>query len=135
MPAVPGGIRDGEGKVIAPDPATLPPDDLDFQTLWRHPDMLLTQTCWGPMELGLADHVRVVGQPSYDGFEGGQGIDLFERHRDAGGQGAYQTHPRDGAPVIPLDLIRGKRFAFNGPRLHVRHPCSDARPRGDGRKP
>ena len=25
------------------------------------------------MELGLAEHVRVVGQPSYNGFEGGQG--------------------------------------------------------------
>ena len=31
------------------------------------------QTCWGPMELGLAEHVQVVGQPSYNGFEGGQG--------------------------------------------------------------
>ena len=62
-----------DGKVIAPDPATLPPDELDFQTLWRHPELLFAQTCWGPMELGLAEHVRVVGQPSYDGFEGGQG--------------------------------------------------------------
>ena len=37
------------------------------------PNLLLAQTCWGPMEQGLAEHVSVVGQPSYDGFEGGQG--------------------------------------------------------------
>ena len=113
MPAVPGGIRDGEGKVIAPDPATLPPDDLDFQTLWRHPDMLLTQTCWGPMELGLADHIQVVDQPSYDGFEGGQGIMYSSAIVMREGRGIKPS--RDGAPVIPLNLLRGKRFAFNGP--------------------
>ena len=72
LPVVPGGIRDGEGRVIAPDPATLPTDELDFQTLWKHPDLLFAQTCWGPMEEGLAQHVVVVGQPSYDGIEGGQ---------------------------------------------------------------
>ena len=73
MPAVPGGIRDASGVVIAPDPATLPPDELDFFTLWRHPKLLFAQTCWGPMELGLAKHVRVVGQPDYSAFEGGDG--------------------------------------------------------------
>ena len=45
MPAVPGGIRDRDGNVIAADPASLPPDEFDFQTLWRHPDLLLAQTC------------------------------------------------------------------------------------------
>jgi ABC-type phosphate/phosphonate transport system substrate-binding protein len=74
MPAVPGGIRDADGRLIAPDPATLPPDSLDMPTLWRHPSLLLAQTCWGPLELGLSDHVTVVGQPSYDGIEGGEGI-------------------------------------------------------------
>ena len=45
-----------DGRVIAPDPATLPPDELDFQTLWKHPQLLFAQTCWGPMEQGLARH-------------------------------------------------------------------------------
>ena len=30
LPAVPGGIRDGNGHVIAPDPASLPASELDF---------------------------------------------------------------------------------------------------------
>jgi ABC-type phosphate/phosphonate transport system substrate-binding protein len=119
MPAVPGGIRGRDGAVVAADPASLPPEDLDRETLWRHPGLLLAQTCWGPMELGLAAEVEVVGQPSYDGIEGGQGIfyssaivmrrplPLFGR--DDG------PAPSDGAPAIPLDLLRGRRFAFNSP--------------------
>jgi ABC-type phosphate/phosphonate transport system substrate-binding protein len=114
LPAVPGGIRDGEGRVIAPDPATLPPDEFDFPTLWKHPDLLLAQTCWGPMEQGLAKHARLVGQPSYDGIEGGQGnlyssAIVMRRYEQEKGVPA----PVDGMPRIPLDLIRGKRFAYN----------------------
>jgi ABC-type phosphate/phosphonate transport system substrate-binding protein len=141
MPAVPGGIRDERGAVIAPDPATLPPDELDCETLWRHPDLLLAQTCWGPMELGLADHVHVVGQPSYNGFEGGKGTmyssaiimrvspnppwaeaarrkaDTFAKaHPERRGPirlGVDKPAPDDGLPDLPLNLLRGQRFAYN----------------------
>ena len=51
----------------------LPPDEFDLATLWRHPNLLLAQTCWGPMEAGLAFHARVVGQDDYTGVEGGEG--------------------------------------------------------------
>src|SRR5690242_15236503 len=50
LPAVPGGIRDAAGEVIAPDPARLPPEELDFHALWLSPALLFGQTCWGPME-------------------------------------------------------------------------------------
>ncbi|MEX0407118.1 PhnD/SsuA/transferrin family substrate-binding protein [Aquibium sp. LZ166] len=115
MPAVPGGIRDGEGRVIAPDPATLPPDGLDLHTLWRHPKLVFAQTCWGPMELGLDNHVRVVGQPDYSAYEGGQG-ELYSsavlmRRSEAPEQGS----PADGKASLPLDLVRGGRLAFNSP--------------------
>src|SRR5690606_38327160 len=73
LPPVPGGIRDAEGRLIAPDPATLPPDDFDLPVLWRHPALLLAQTCWGPMEAGLEPYVQVVGQPDYSAYEGGEG--------------------------------------------------------------
>lgn len=141
LPPVPRGIRDGEGNVIAPDPATLPPDELDYQALWRHPKLLLAQTCWGPMEFGLAEHVIVVGQPSYDGIEGGQGIDyssaILVRRSDLPPSGLPQpsklpisplegevagrpeggapgvSAPADGRAILPLDLMRGRRFAYN----------------------
>lgn len=116
LPPVPGGIRDASGAVIAPDPAALPPDELDLPTLWRHPKLLFGQTCWGPMETtGLAAQVRVIGQPNYDGIEGGRG----ELYSSAlvirrGSVTADHAHAPEGdAPLIPLDLIRGKRLAFN----------------------
>lgn len=111
MPPVPGGIRDDEGNVIAPDPATLPPHEFDLPTLWRHPDLLFAQTCWGPMELGLSRHVQVVGQPDYSDFEGGQGelysSLLLMRMDEPPGASV------EGATHISLDLIRNKRLAYN----------------------
>jgi ABC-type phosphate/phosphonate transport system substrate-binding protein len=112
LPPVPGGIRDAEGRLVAPDPATLPPDELDFQTLWKHPDLLLAQTCWGPMEGGLEKHVTVVGQPGYDGIEGGQG-ELYSSAILMRRQWEGVAAPADGRASLPLDLIRGKRLAYN----------------------
>lgn len=75
MPPVPGGIRAADGALLAPDPAMLPPDDLDLDVLWRHPRLLLGETCRGPMSLGLSAHVAVVGQNAYDGIPGGGGVE------------------------------------------------------------
>lgn len=114
-PAVPGGIIGGDGRVIAPDPATLPPDQLDMQTLWRHPDLLLAQTCWGPMELGLEEYVRVVGQPDYSAFEGGEGALYSSAIVIRKGAAPQTIAPEDGRAVLPLEAMRGARLAFNGP--------------------
>lgn len=130
MPPVPDGIRDGQGRVIAPDPASLPPDGLDLFTLWRHPKMLFAQTCWGPLETSdLAGLVEVVGQPDYSDVEGGKGTlysSVIVMRRD--GRRAVEPPPRsagridhphrgEGEPQgdLPLDLLRGKRLAYNGP--------------------
>ncbi|TPN44401.1 MULTISPECIES: PhnD/SsuA/transferrin family substrate-binding protein [unclassified Mesorhizobium] len=113
LPTVLGGIRDAEGKLIAPDPATLPADELDFHKLWLHPALLFAQTCWGPMELGLSRHVQVVGQPSYDAYEGGQGELYSSALVMRTGEGPEVRSPADGKALLPLDLIRGKRFTFN----------------------
>lgn len=113
LPPVPGGIRGAEGKLVAPDPATLPPDELDFHRLWLHPALLFAQTCWGPMELGLSSHVQVVAQPSYDAYEGGQGEFYSSALVMRTGEGPEARSPADGGALIPLDLIRGKRFTFN----------------------
>lgn len=118
LPAVAGGIRDGDGVVIAADPATLPADALDLHVLWTHPALLLSQTCWGPMEKGLERHVRVVGQPVYDGIEGGQGAlyssAVLMRRSGRGPIRAPVRAPSDGRAVLPLDHLRNARFAYNG---------------------
>jgi ABC-type phosphate/phosphonate transport system substrate-binding protein len=126
MPAVPGGIRDAEGRLIAPDPATLSPDELDLHTLWRHPDLLIAQACWGPIELGLGDHVHVVGQPSYQGIEGGEGLlyssAVLMRVGLADGEDDQQDRrildrppPPDGRADLPVAMLRGRRLAYNAP--------------------
>ncbi|MEI5678191.1 MULTISPECIES: phosphate/phosphite/phosphonate ABC transporter substrate-binding protein [unclassified Mesorhizobium] len=113
LPPMPGGIRDVAGTVIAPDPAALPPDELDFPTLWLHPNLLFAQTCWGPMELGLSKYVQVIGQPSYDAFEGGQGEFYSSAIVMRKGDGAPVSAPIDSRSLIPLDLIRDKRLGYN----------------------
>ncbi|TGQ39932.1 PhnD/SsuA/transferrin family substrate-binding protein [Mesorhizobium sp. M00.F.Ca.ET.220.01.1.1] len=115
LPAVPGGILDDAGELIAPDPATLPPDELDFHQLWLSPALLFGQTCWGPMELGLARHVRVVAQPNYDAFEGGQGELYSSAVVMAAGGGSSVASPQNAKALIPIDLLRGRRFTFNNP--------------------
>lgn len=121
LPAVPGGIRDAHGAVIAPDPATLPPDEFDFATLWRHPALLFGQTCWGPMqETGLSMEVAVVGQPDYAPYEGGRGTSyssaLLMRRGAASAQGKRGApHPADGRPALPVEILKGRRLAFNEP--------------------
>ncbi|MEI9401313.1 phosphate/phosphite/phosphonate ABC transporter substrate-binding protein [Mesorhizobium argentiipisi] len=112
---VPGGILDKAGKLIAPDPATLPAYELDFHQLWLSPALLFGQTCWGPMELGLAEHVQVVAQPSYDAFEGGKGEFYSSALVMLADGKASVPAPADGRAVIPLDLMRGRRFTFNNP--------------------
>jgi ABC-type phosphate/phosphonate transport system substrate-binding protein len=109
LPPFPGGIRDGFGKVIAPDPATLPPDEFDLAVLWRHPNLLLSQTCWGPLELWLRG-VRVVGQEDYSGIQGGEGeeyssaVVMVRRlpPSAAQGRGSSPTRGEVGCPISPL---------------------------------
>lgn len=113
LPSVPGGIRDASGAVIAPDPATLPPDELDMPTLWRHPALLFAQTCWGPMELGLAAHVHVAGQDDYSGMAGGDDALYSSALVMRRGEGLAVPAPRSGEPILPVERLRGKRLAFN----------------------
>jgi ABC-type phosphate/phosphonate transport system substrate-binding protein len=86
----------------------------DLATLWRHPALLLCQTCWGPLKAtGLANHVIVVGQPDYSGVEGGEGP-LYSSAivmRRGGGRLAVPA-PRPERAVLPAD-VGSLRLAIN----------------------
>jgi ABC-type phosphate/phosphonate transport system substrate-binding protein len=115
MPAVQGGVRGADGIAVARDPASLPPNELDLPVLWRHPNLLLAQACWGPMEFGLAPFVELIGQPDYSGFEGGDGIfysSVILMRRERGRVAA--TPSSEGRAVLPTELLLGMRLAFNG---------------------
>lgn len=113
IPPVPDGIRDAAGHLVAPDPASLPPDELDLATLWRHPQLILAQTCWGPLETtDLGRFVTVLGQPDYSDVEGGEAecySSVLLMRGDAGR--TAEPFRREGS--LPLELLRGKRLAFN----------------------
>ncbi len=101
-------IRDrlrGDG-VDAPEALTRS-DDLHAQ--WRSPDLLVGQTCWGPMECGISDYVQVLAQPGYDGIEGGQG----ELYSSAIVMRRGVRSPPESP--LPLALLRNARFAYNNP--------------------
>jgi len=104
-------IRDSlrERGVSAPQHLTR---DVGSAALWRRPDLLLSQTCWGPLELGLAEHVEVVGQPSYSGIEGGDG-ELYSSAIVMRSVSGRRSADATDVPTIPVELLRGARFAFN----------------------
>jgi ABC-type phosphate/phosphonate transport system substrate-binding protein len=63
-------------RALVPDlPVTLtrPADAVALHALWRDPALRFGQTCWGPLEAGLLEHVAILGQPFYDDVPGGQG--------------------------------------------------------------
>jgi ABC-type phosphate/phosphonate transport system substrate-binding protein len=113
MPPVLGGIRGEDGSIIAPDPATLVPDALDLDVLWRHPALLIAGTCWGPMELGLQHHVQVIGHSNYDGVAGGAGSLYSSAILARKGEGARAAVPEAGEAILPLSVFREKKLAFN----------------------
>lgn len=94
--------------INAPDALTR---DGDLQAIWRHPHLIFAQTCWGPLEQGLGDHVLVVGQPDYSAFEGGDGplySSAILMRKGAGSVAAPVLKPH-----LPLELLRGRRFIYN----------------------
>lgn len=115
LPPVAGGIRDAGARLVAFDPADLPPRSLHLDALWRHPSLLLAQTCWGPLELGLSAHVQVLAQPDYGAFPGGRGI----RYRSAlvvpGDPSDDLAPPRDDGAALDVSALRGLRLARNAP--------------------
>lgn len=100
--------------VDAPEALTREREEHD---VWRDPNLLFGQTCWGPMNAGIADYVQVVAQPSYDGIEGGQGGNyssaVVVRREDAP-DCAADVASATGAS-LPLALMRGRRFVYNNP--------------------
>jgi len=97
-----------------------PAGEFDPDALWRDPALLFAQTCWGPMGLGLGNHVQVIGQPDYSAFEGGLGefysSAVVMRRASSPDNGAGDAPaPPDGRAMLPLHLLRGGRLAFNSP--------------------
>ncbi|PVH28618.1 phosphate ABC transporter substrate-binding protein [Pararhodobacter oceanensis] len=84
------------------------------QALWRDPAMVFSQTCWGPLSLGLIEHVKPLAQPEYSTFAGGRGV--FYRSALIAREGealAVPETPETPEAALPEDLLAGRIFAYN----------------------
>ena len=96
--------------VDAPDALTR---DVDLATLWRDPNLLFAQTCWGPLELGLSEYVIVLGQSDYSPFEGGSGPLYSSAYLMRKGEAPSVQAPAGNEAMVPLNLMRGRRLIYN----------------------
>ena len=123
------------GKVIAPDPATLPPDELDF-----HHAVAASGAAASPRPAGgrwnsaLPSMCRWSASRATMAIEGGQGELYSSAILMRGGRRAIGCRPTT-APVDPARSHARQALRLQQPRFHVGHHRADARPGGDGRKP
>jgi ABC-type phosphate/phosphonate transport system substrate-binding protein len=73
----------------------------DLPALWRHPDLLLSQTCGYPLMYGLNSNVQLIATPHFDapGCAGANYSSMLVAHADA--------------PFDTLADCRGARAAYN----------------------
>lgn len=89
-----------------------PKTDDETDALLRHPRLLLSQTCWGPISCGVAPELHILAQPDFSPFAGGIGP-LYRSAIIATGRGPNLTPPKTGDANLPVEAMIGKRLAFN----------------------
>ncbi|MGY6536215.1 MAG: phosphate/phosphite/phosphonate ABC transporter substrate-binding protein [Pararhodobacter sp.] len=102
---------------VLPAALTRPADDAALLALWRNPALILGQTCWGPLSLGLLPGLTVLAQPDYSDVPGGDGP--FYRSALLARAGSKDTPAPAPAPeagqggALPDGLLSSKCLAFN----------------------
>lgn len=114
-------IRDGARARGVPMPEALShPDWANIDAYWRDPALIFSQTCWGPLSLGLIDVLRPLAQPDYSRFLGGRGpfyrSALIARAETAAQMGLAGpvAVPAVPEPAVAEGLLAGRRFGLNG---------------------
>lgn len=114
-------IRDGaRARGVAMPEALDEPDWGAIDAHWRDPALILSQCCWGPLSLGLIDHLLPLAQPDYSPFLGGRGPHyrsaLVARPETAVALGLTAAEPVPETPgaSLPPGLLDGRRFGLNG---------------------
>lgn len=77
-------------------------EHLDLRSLWRAPELLLTQTCGYPLMTELRGQVQVIGRPRY------------ELPHSSGGQHCSLLLTRDDDPRTALADFHNSRGVING---------------------
>lgn len=77
---------------------------------WHAPDLVFSQTCWGPLSRGLSDVLVPLAQPDYSAFAGGRGA--FYRSALVARSGRVMPVPQTPAAALPPGGVSG-RLAYN----------------------
>ena len=78
---------------------------------WKSDNLLLSQSCWGPLTRGFGKYLLPIAQADYSSFEGGRG--LHYRSVIVARDGKKEEVPETPAASAFDHLIAGKRLAFN----------------------
>ena len=89
-----------------------PVGEADPFALWQSPSLVFSQTCWGPLSLGLIDELLPLAQPDYSAFLGGRGP--FYRSALIARAGQVAGVPERPEAAIDPSILSGQRFALNG---------------------
>lgn len=99
-----------------PEHLTRPDDRPGFlNDHWRDPELVFSECCWGPLNVGMIRFVLPLAQPDYSPFPGGRGP--FYRSamvmRDTPDAPPEISRPSGPAAEFPADPLKGRRFAYN----------------------
>lgn len=84
---------------------------LDIMAHWQSQDLVFSQTCWGPLSLGLINQVDILAQPDYTAFPGGRGP--FYRSAIIACEGKSAAVPETASASDLSALCHFRRFAYN----------------------
>jgi ABC-type phosphate/phosphonate transport system substrate-binding protein len=100
-----------ESGLDLPEALERPADEAALFALWRDPDLVLAQCCWGPMSLGLLPGLRVLAQPDYSDAPGGRGP--YYRSALVAREGVAAAVPEAPGAAIPASVARVGSLALN----------------------
>ncbi len=80
--------------------------------LLTQPNLLMSQTCWGPISRGVTPPLTILAQPDYSGYFGGSGPQ-YRSAIIATGAGNHVPPPKDASAELPIEQLRSARFAYN----------------------
>ena len=103
-------------EVDLPEQLTRPDDRPGFlNDHWQDPNLVFSECCWGPLNVGMIRHLLPLAQPDYSQFAGGRGPYYRSALVMRDGPEAPPAIPLPSGPAaeFPAAPLTGRCFAFN----------------------
>jgi len=80
---------------------------------WQKPNLLFSQSCWGPLKVGGLDYLEPLAQPCYSKYQGGNGS--MYRSAIIARDGITVDVPTHRGPTDLDGLLENRRLGYNHP--------------------